>query len=312
MVGVRKKHTKTKKNKNSLFLPQYLIQHMCNFIHKTKSTLQEKIPYELVFKNEFLNFLKSSFALIVMLYVLGFFNPKNSVFYFFSGFFLTILIVFIFNYFLNSLLISKMISSEKWCLWKEILRRLFFLSVYCFAIILYIDYSLHIDFSKADFWQFVIASFIIGSIPIIIKIFIVKNKLLKHSLNEVYLLQTKRNLYQTKTEKEEIIIKSNIINEVFKIDVNDIIYLKSEQNYISIFYLKEGELKNHLLRISLVNALKQITSEDIFRCHRSYVININSIEKITGNAQSLKLQLSKNCVVPVSRSYMKEFKIRVS
>jgi hypothetical protein len=286
---------------------------MFDFFSKFIVNLKDEFPFKMDFKNEFSGFLKSSIILIILLYVVGFFNPDQNVFYYFSGFFFTLLLTFLFNYFLNLIVISKLISSEKWCLWKEILRRLFFLAVYSFTIILYIDYSLNINFSKVDFWQFVTTCFIIGSIPIIIKIFITKNRFLKASLAETELLQEKISLHQSEIKKlkEEIVIKSNIINEVFKIDVNDLLYLKSDQNYISIYYLKEGELKNHLLRISLVNALKQITAESIFRCHRSYAVNINCIEKITGNAQSLKLALKQDCIVPVSRSFIKEFKTKL-
>jgi len=283
---------------------------MSTIFTNINTTFKEKFPFTMDFKNEFSGFLKSAFVLIILLYVVGFFNPDQDIFKYFSGFFLTLFLTFLFNYFLNLVLISRLISAENWCLLKEVIRRLFFLAVYSFTIILYIDYSLNVNFSKVDFWQFVTTSFIIGSIPIVIKIFITKNKLLKASLAEAEFLQEKiaEHQLETKLINEEIIIKSNIINEIFKIDVNDLLYLKSDQNYISIHYIKEGELKNHLLRISLINALKQITAESIFRCHRSYAVNINCIEKITGNAQSLKLELTHNSIVPVSRSFVKEFK----
>ena len=276
--------------------------------------LKEKFPFEIIFKNELKTFFKSSITLIILLYVIGFFNRDQNVFYFFSGFFLTLFSVFLFNFILNSMIISRFHFVEKWCLWKEISRRLFFLVIYSFAIILYFDYSMNINFSKVDFWQFVTICFIIGSIPIIIKVFITKNKLLIASLKEAKLLQERIHLLQSekKNLNEKIIIKSNIVNEIFNINLDDLQYLKSEQNYISIYYLKEGELKNHLLRISLINALKQLTDQPIFRCHRSYAVNINSIEKITGNAQSLKLELTQNSIVPVSRSFVKEFKARLN
>jgi hypothetical protein len=286
---------------------------MPEFFNKIRVTLKEEFPFMMVFKDEFLSFLKSSVILILLFYMVGFFNKEQSLFNYFSGFFLTLLTTFLFNYFLNLKIISVFVSSEKWCLWKEITRHLFFLAIYVFNVILYIDYSLNINFSKVDFLQFLTTSFIIGSIPITIKIFITKNRLLKTSLTEANLLQKKIGLYQTESKKvkEEIVIQSNIINEVFKVDVSDIVYLKSDQNYISIYYIENEKLKSYLLRISLVNALKQITSEHIFRCHRSYVVNINRIEKITGNAQSLKIQLTQNCVVPVSRSFIKEFKTKL-
>ena len=247
---------------------------------------------------------------MLLFYVIGFFNKEQSILYYFSGFFLTLFLTFLFNFLLNSKVISVFISLDKWCLWKEITKRLFFLIIYIFNVTLYIDYSLNINFSKVDFSQFLTISFIIGAIPIVIKIVMTKNKLLKTSLAEVELLHEKIRLHQPKKNhlKEELIIKSNIINEVFKIDINDLLYIQSNQNYISIYYVKEDIVKSHLLRISLVNTLKQITSENIIQCHRSYIVHINSIEKITGNAQGLKLELTHNIVVPVSRSFVKKFK----
>lgn len=272
--------------------------------------LKEEFPFTMVFKNELISFLKSSAILMLLFYVIGFFNKEQSLLYYFSGFFLTLFVTFLFNYLLNSKIIYAFVSDRKWNLWKEITRRLFFLIIYIFNVIVYIDYSLNINFSKVDFSQFLTISFIIGSIPIVIKIVMTKNKLLKSSLIKAELLHEKIRMYQSEKKhlKEELIIKSNIINEVFKIDLNDLLYIQSNQNYISIYYLNDHRIKSHLLRISLVNALKQITSENIIQCHRSYLVHINSIEKITGNAQGLKLQLIQNIVVPVSRSFVKEFK----
>ncbi|MBL4643314.1 MAG: LytTR family transcriptional regulator [Flavobacteriaceae bacterium] len=272
--------------------------------------LKEEFPFTMVFKNELISFLKSSGILMLLFYVIGFFNKEQSLLYYFSGFFLTLFVTFIFNYLLNSKIISAFVSDGKWNLWKEITRRLFFLIIYIFNAIVYIDYSLNINFSKVDFSQFLTISFIIGSIPIVIRIVMTKNKLLKSSLIKAELLHKKIRLHQLENtpSKEELVIKSNIINEVFKIDLNDLLYIQSNQNYISIYYLNDHRIKSHLLRISLVNALKQITSENIIQCHRSYLVHLNSIEKITGNAQGLKLQLPQNIVVPVSRSFVKEFK----
>ncbi len=302
---------KLQKNQElSYFYPHifqlFMSKHFNNFVIQ----LKEKFPFTMVFKKELISFLRSSFILMLLFYVVGFFNKEQSLFYYFTGFFLTLFLTFLFNFLLNSKVISVFISLDKWCLWKEITKRLFFLIIYIFNVILYIDYSLNINFSKVDFSQFLTISFIIGSVPIVIKIFMTRNKLLRTSLIEAELLHEKIRLRQTekKVLNEELIIKSNIINEVFKIDINDVLYIQSNQNYISIYYLKENVVKRRLLRISLINALKQITFDNIMQCHRSYIVNINCVEKITGNAQGLKLELKHNSVVPVSRSFVKEFK----
>ncbi len=303
---------KLKKNKElSYFYPHIFQLFMSKHFNKFIVHLKEEFPFSMVFKNELISFLKSSGILMLLFYAIGFFNKEQSILHYFLGFFLALFATFLFNFLLNLKIITAFVSPNKWCLWKEITRRLFFLIIYIINVILYIDYSLNINFSTVDFSQFLTISFIIGSIPIMIKIVLTKNKLLKTSLIEAELLREKISEYQSEKKPgfEELIIKSNIINEVFKVAVNDVLYIQSNQNYISIYYLKEHKIKSHLLRISLVNAFKQITSMDIVQCHRSYLVNINSIEKITGNAQGLKLELRHNIMVPVSRSFVKEFKV---
>lgn len=287
---------------------------MINFFKKLRISLEEEYPFKMVLKNEFFTFLKFISVLILLFYVVGFFNRGQNMFYFYLGFMLILFVTFLINYVINLKILSVFGFAKNWCLWKEIVRRLFFLSIYSFNVIFYIDYTLSINFTKVDFVQFITICLIIGSIPIVIKIFTVKNKYLKEALVEAELLNKKissSNQQKDKRFREELIIKSNIINDVFKIDVNDLLYIQSNQNYISIYYLKDHKIESYLLRVSLVNALKQITSNSILQCHRSYVVNINNIEKVTGNSQRLKLQIKDDIFVPVSRSFVKELKTKL-
>ena len=59
-----------------------------------------------------------------------------------------------------------------------------------------------------------------------------------------------------------------------------------------------------LLRSSLSRLEKQIDQPHIVRCHRSYVVNINRVERVTGNAQGYKLHLfAGQFLIPVARQY---------
>jgi DNA-binding LytR/AlgR family response regulator len=51
---------------------------------------------------------------------------------------------------------------------------------------------------------------------------------------------------------------------------------------------------------------EQLQSTAVVRCHRSFLINVNAIEHVSGNAQGLRLQLVmvSGVEVPVSRSYI--------
>ena len=85
----------------------------------------------------------------------------------------------------------------------------------------------------------------------------------------------------------------------------DFLYAQSEGNYSNIFYLNSQIVEKQLLRISLKNLEEQIGDDTIFRCHRSYMINIqNSVHK-KGNAQGFKISMKlTDEIVPVSRKYI--------
>ncbi|RYF50374.1 MAG: LytTR family transcriptional regulator [Cytophagaceae bacterium] len=85
---------------------------------------------------------------------------------------------------------------------------------------------------------------------------------------------------------------------------NDLLYIESSDNYCTIVHLKNGQTLKPLMRSSLSRLEKQIDNPHIVRCHRSYIVNLDRVERVTGNAQGYKLHLySGQFVVPVARQY---------
>ncbi|MEO0368439.1 MAG: LytTR family DNA-binding domain-containing protein [Pseudomonadota bacterium] len=99
-------------------------------------------------------------------------------------------------------------------------------------------------------------------------------------------------------------------DEVVEIPIQNFRYLEAMQNYVNYFHVAEGELQCVTVRDTISNIEDQLTDGQFFRCHRSYLVNLASIIDVQGNAQGLKLSLSdvNESTVPVSRSYLKEFR----
>ena len=77
----------------------------------------------------------------------------------------------------------------------------------------------------------------------------------------------------------------------------DILWIKSDGNYIEIF---ENNRK-HLLRSSLKKVFEQNEVSHLIRCHKSYIVNKNHIRSITGNSKGYKLKLEGTAVtIPAS------------
>ncbi|MGN7756452.1 LytTR family transcriptional regulator DNA-binding domain-containing protein [Chryseobacterium sp. 22532] len=93
-------------------------------------------------------------------------------------------------------------------------------------------------------------------------------------------------------------------NTDLQIHEENFICAQSMENYCSICFLENGQVKKLVVRISLSNLLNQIQTDSIKRCHRSYIVNLNQVKSLKGNAQGYRLFLSDDFEIPVSRSFI--------
>lgn len=99
--------------------------------------------------------------------------------------------------------------------------------------------------------------------------------------------------------------------EYFQVKVKNLLFIKSADNYIEIFYLSSpGQVNKYLLRQSLKTIELLYESEPfLVRCHRSYLVNpvnINSVNKSNGrmelNIAGIEIPVSKKYAVNLAES----------
>ena len=92
--------------------------------------------------------------------------------------------------------------------------------------------------------------------------------------------------------------------------VDNLIYIEALGNYINIAYYCEGN-KKITMRETISNIEQKIgASKLIYKPHRSYLVNLQNIENVTGDSQGLKIHLKgSDKVIPVSRNKIKEFRM---
>lgn len=91
----------------------------------------------------------------------------------------------------------------------------------------------------------------------------------------------------------------------FEAKQEDLLYLKNSDNYVSVFYRHNDQVKEELIRSSMKSLTEQLDSTPLTRCHRGFIVNLNRIEDISGNAQGWRLKLKgMDGEIPVSRSYI--------
>lgn len=205
-----------------------------------------------------------------------------------------------------------------WVVWTNIIFLIImFLGSNIFLILRY--NSSH-DFTFKNFlWWFYIQVIFGVPLGIIINLANQYYLLKKHikiatNINNSIQKELKLGLEETKQEispnndQNSLVFETDKYSKV-KFSVNNIIYVEAVGNYLTILYREEG-IKKITIRETLSNIEQKLGgAKQIYKPHRSYLVNLQDIENVTGDSQGLKVHLKNtNKLIPVSRNKIKEFK----
>src|ERR1035437_1367486 len=92
----------------------------------------------------------------------------------------------------------------------------------------------------------------------------------------------------------------------FSIKKENLLYLESAENYVTICYLNKGKVSKYLLRDTLKKIEDNFSGTEIVRCHRSYMVNFEKVKVIRKDKDGLKLEFDNPSVIdiPVSKTYV--------
>lgn len=119
-------------------------------------------------------------------------------------------------------------------------------------------------------------------------------------------------IHKTTDEQRDIILSihdDTVRGERLEIAINDFLYAESMKNDMKVWYEKSGELHCQTFRMTMLQLMEQLPYDNIFQCHRSFIINVNNISDAKGNSNGylLKMGIAPN-VVSVSRSNVPSLK----
>lgn len=206
-------------------------------------------------------------------------------------------------------LFPKIFDSNKWNIKKEILWNLWILlAISSSELFFYSKLFSILDIGFVD----IVKIILLGLIPVAILITINQERLLRSHLNSAQALNKK--LLENRQIKDRFItFESQYKNDNLIIKADLLLFIKSADNYIEVFFESQGVVKNQLVR-STLNQTEELLKEFdfIMRCHRSFIININRIKKIQGNSQGYKLFFeNKDLFAMVSQKYITEFRRKI-
>jgi DNA-binding LytR/AlgR family response regulator len=138
-----------------------------------------------------------------------------------------------------------------------------------------------------------------------------------------YNIQLRRNLKKATEINQNIAVKkrdetkSNRSEKLITIAVNqknalniskeNLICVEAEDNYVNIHYTNSDRYKKEMIRSTLKKMEEQLSENQQFvRCHKSFIVNLQKLQHVKGNAQGYKLKLEGlDFEIPVSRKLSK-------
>ena len=188
-----------------------------------------------------------------------------------------------------------------WKVWHQelvVLAMVLFIGICNFFLFSYLFYH---SLSLHSFWLFLYWTLIIGVIVTICSVGISYYRYLRSQLETL--------LDKTTEQQEDITITihdTNIRGNDLQLVINDLLYIEAQKNNVVVFFTKDGTIQKREVHTTLTAVLDDLqTYDNIFQCHRSFVVNLNNISSAQGNSNGYQLKLGKcPTVVPVSRTYV--------
>jgi len=185
-----------------------------------------------------------------------------------------------------------------WTLGKNILWDIVIASTIGAANYFYICIIFRLDFTVRYLLFSVWTAILVGSIPVTISYFIAFNRRYKNALKEASI--SDEVIYW----EEEVIIRAGNPKNDYRFNPKNIIYLCSNDNYVTIVAIKGDSQGKTTIRGTLKAAESELRKNSRFlRCHKCYIVNLDFVERVTGHNQNMKIKLlNSGTEIPVSRS----------
>ncbi len=211
-----------------------------------------------------------------------------------SGYFLCVSIPVLLVHPLENSIYKR--QANRWSLANEclyIVLTMFVIFIFCFFYHFYIISGLS-TFAFAEIWDF-IKSFGLPFTPILVPFWLYLRS--KYGIIELP-------LHNAKQAKEDGFVTINGENNSEELTIleSNFVYAQSQQNYVSLHYDSENGMQKEVFRSTLSNIVKQLPNA--WQVHRSYLVNLDYLVAVEGNARKRFMKISKSDeVIPISQKY---------
>lgn len=253
-------------------------------------------------------------SILILIRPFGIESNKN-IFFFLSGFGIVDFMVTALNLFLLPLVFPSSMNNSNWTIGKNFLTILWILLNISLVNYFYGEYLVSETYTKGlenlnrtGIVSWITMTFSLGVIPVVFTLYFIEKKLFKRNRNMADNFSKEMKEQRTLKSKKQIELKSNRDTSLIVSSANLICVKAEGGNYSTVFWCDDSDIKKEMIRITLVGFLEKTNSLDnIIRCHKSYIVNLDKVLSFHGNARSVTIKLEGlDFNVPVSRSFPRE------
>ncbi len=233
------------------------------------------------------------------------------------GYGLLTFLIIIFNQSMIPLVFPSVFQESKWTVLSQILWLSWNVVAVAIANYFYAVYCFNFVNSFYAFRLLLFYTLLTSIIPIAVLTIVSYNQKLRENFRKASLLNETLSHQLSLSEggeDDELLIFSSNGKDKVKTSVTQLLYIESLGNYAKISWLEDQKVSEKMIRNTLKNIEKQLDDrKNILKTHKAFIVNLDQIEAVSGNAQGYKLTL-KNGIsqVPVSRTYLKSFNAKMA
>jgi len=207
-------------------------------------------------------------------------------------------LVTIFMLFIFKFLIEPLVIKSNWTFGKSIIWGVVIASSIGAANYFYVSLIFPEIFMFRYFLLAIWTAILVAIIPVTVSYIISFNKMYRQALKNAAIKPE-----EVYWENEVNISCGNEKNE-FRTNPRNILYLSSNDNYVTIVTIKGDALVKKHMRGTLKAAESELKkNSSFFRCHKCYIVNSKYVDHLTGNIQNMKIKLKlTDLEIPVSRT----------
>lgn len=159
------------------------------------------------------------------------------------------------------------------------------------------------DFHVSSYLKHIVEIGFVLAFPFAATLFYFKHTTILREFMEV------QSLSKASDEMQEIVLLSgDYKNDRIALLLKSIVFIESEDNYVSLNYLEGNSLKKYLIRSTLSSLERKLKPDFYLRCNRSIIVNLMHFESYKYQQAKLLLKL-KFVTKPISVSKSHQSKI---